>query len=1017
MPRRPRSTSVKASPRRKPPRRVKARRRAAPAPAAGETARLRRELKEAREQQTAITEVLSVMSGSSGELQPVFDAILENATRLCQAKFATMTLYEGDERFRWVAMHNAPPAYAEARRRVPVMQGTVLARMVATGQMLDIHDCTKDPDYKRGDPAFVGFVELAGARTVIGIPLLKDGAFIGSVNIFRQEVRPFADEQIALLHNFAAQAVIAIENARLFNELRQSLDQQTATAEVLRVISSSPAELKPVFDTLVENATRLCGAKFGNLLLFDGNVMRIATMHNASPAHVEMRRRDPIVPLDYSILGPLVRTNKLVHIADISAEQPYANSPLAKVGGMRTALAVPMLKDGNLVGAIGIYHDAVRPFTGKQIALLENFAAQAVIAIENARLLNELRQSLERQTATADVLRVISASPGDLEPVFQTLLENAVRICEATAGNIYRWDDDAMRLVATLNTPAAFTEFLRRTPVRATARNPVGRMQATKSLVHVPDLKEQQTYIEKKDAAIVAAVELGGIRTQLSVPLLKDNEFIGAITLWREEVRPFEDRQIGLVQNFAAQAVIAIENARLLNELRQSLDQQTATADVLRIISASPGELMPVFEAMLENAARICEAKFGVLFSFDGVKYEFAAEIGTPAPLAEFVRQRGPFIPASNTQLYHVMQTRRISHTADYAADAPDGPPARLGGARSTVDVPMLKDGNLVGVISIYRQEVRPFGDKQIALLENFASQAVIAIENARLLNELRQRTQDLSRSLDDLRTTQDRLVQTQKLAELGQLTAGIAHEIKNPLNFVNNFSALSVELIDELGEALARVSADEQTRDDIVELAQTLRGNLDKIAQHGKRADAIVKNMLLHSREGSSERRPVDVNAVVEESLNLAYHGARAEKQGFAITVERSFDPQAGEAHVFPQELTRVLLNLIANGFYAAAKRQATDGGHQAVLTAATKNLGDKVEITIRDNGIGIPPEVKDKIFNPFFTTKPAGEGTGLGLSISHDIVVKQHAGSIEVDSEPGRFTEIKIVLPRAAA
>jgi signal transduction histidine kinase len=273
-----------------------------------------------------------------------------------------------------------------------------------------------------------------------------------------------------------------------------------------------------------------------------------------------------------------------------------------------------------------------------------------------------------------------------------------------------------------------------------------------------------------------------------------------------------------------------------------------------------------------------------------------------------------------------------------------------------------------------------------------------------------------LSKSLEDLRTAQDRLVQSQKLASLGQLTAGIAHEIKNPLNFVNNFSSLSVELVDELNEALRQVQMDDRLRDDIAELSATLRGNMEKIVQHGKRADSIVKNMLLHSRDGLSERRPVDVNAIVEESLNLAYHGARAEKQGFAVTLERAFDPQAGEAHVFPQELTRVLLNLIANGFYAAAKRQAVNDGHQAVLTAATKNLGDKVQIAIRDNGTGIPPELKDKIFNPFFTTKPAGEGTGLGLSISHDIVVKQHAGSIEVDSEPGRFTEIKIVLPRAA-
>jgi signal transduction histidine kinase len=269
------------------------------------------------------------------------------------------------------------------------------------------------------------------------------------------------------------------------------------------------------------------------------------------------------------------------------------------------------------------------------------------------------------------------------------------------------------------------------------------------------------------------------------------------------------------------------------------------------------------------------------------------------------------------------------------------------------------------------------------------------------------------------LRTTQDRLVQTQKLASLGQLTAGIAHEIKNPLNFVNNFSGVSVELIDELDEALASVKADDKTRGAITELANTLRGNLDKIVQHGRRADSIVKNMLLHSREGSGEHRLVDVNALVEEALNLAYHGARAEKQSFNVTLERSLDPTAGQVDCFPQEITRVLLNLISNGFYAATKRkaQADNGGYEPTLTGATKNLGDRVEIRIRDNGTGIPPEVREKLFNPFFTTKPAGEGTGLGLSLSHDIIVKQHGGSIEVDTQPGKFTEFRIILPRASA
>jgi signal transduction histidine kinase len=284
-----------------------------------------------------------------------------------------------------------------------------------------------------------------------------------------------------------------------------------------------------------------------------------------------------------------------------------------------------------------------------------------------------------------------------------------------------------------------------------------------------------------------------------------------------------------------------------------------------------------------------------------------------------------------------------------------------------------------------------------------------VAIENARLFK-------NVDTSLKELRTAQDRLVQTQKLASLGQLTAGIAHEIKNPLNFVNNFSGISAELIDELQDIVNRGSFDEKARDDIFQLTGTLRGNLERIVQHGKRADSIVKNMLLHSRQGSGEHRPVDINALVEESLNLTYHGARAEKQGFNIILERSFDPAAGEIDAFPQEISRVLLNLISNGFYAAAKRREQTGGdgYEATLTAVTRSLGDRVEVRIRDNGTGIPPEVREKMFNPFFTTKPAGEGTGLGLSISHDIIVKQHGGSIEVETRPGEFSEFRIVLPR---
>jgi signal transduction histidine kinase len=456
-------------------------------------------------------------------------------------------------------------------------------------------------------------------------------------------------------------------------------------------------------------------------------------------------------------------------------------------------------------------------------------------------------------------------------------------------------------------------------------------------------------------------------------------------------------------------------------ELRETLQQQTATAEILSSISGSMHDTKPVFDVIVRNLVRLFDTRFAVLQTLrdDGV-VEMAALDGEPG--FEKLRDRYPRPLAEDTVGGLAMLSR---HPVQFAPilNNPAAPTttqafARDFGFNAVNFSPMLLNDKVIGAIGVAKREATPFDDKQVALIASFANQAVIAIENTRLLKELRERTNELSRSLDELRTAQERLIQTEKLASLGQLTAGIAHEIKNPLNFVNNFSSLSTELIDELNDVLKSASIDDKTREELDELTLMLKGNLQKVVQHGQRADSIVKNMLLHSREGSGEYRPADINAIVEESLNLAYHGARAEKAGFSITLKRDLDPTAGMIDIYPQEITRVLLNLISNGFYAATKRKETaDGSFEPTLSAATKNLGNRVEIRIRDNGTGISPEVRERMFNPFFTTKPAGEGTGLGLSMSHDIVVKQHGGKIDVATEPGSFTEFSITLPRTSA
>ena len=681
---------------------------AAQAVIAIESTRLLNELRQSLEQQTATAEVLSVISSSPGELKPVFESMLENAVRICEAKFGTLQLCENGA-FHVAAMHNPPPAYAEARRSNPLVKPSphnALGRVIATKRLVHIPDYTQEIAYKQGDPAAVSIVELAGARTFVIVPMLKDDELIGNLVLYRQEVKPFTDKQIELLENFAAQAVIAIENTRLLNELRQrtddlteSLEQQVATSDVLRVISSSPGELVPVFQAMLENAVRICEAAFGSMLLREGDGFRRVALHNAPLEYAKFGETKPLLP-PTKTLARIMETMQAAQVADMAVAEPQ--SPISRLGGARTLLNVPMIKENELIGVFAVFRQEVRPFTDKQIDLVKNFAAQAVIAIENTRLLNELRESLEQQTATSEVLGVISCSPGELEPVFQSMLENATRICEAKFGVLNLYENGALRMGAMHNVPPAFAEWLQnqRGGYRPIPGSPLDNVIRTKQLSVTAD--------HAAEAAPGRATTLGGARSTVCVPMIKDEQLVGTITIYRQEVRPFTDKQSALLTNFAAQAVIAIENTRLLNELRQrttdlteSLEQQTATADVLRVISSSPGNLEPVFEAMLENAARVCDAKSGNIFRWDGGLYHHVAAHNAPVAFAETRRGGVAYRPDPVTPLGRVLASKSVVHIADLAGDEaylearhPRVVQAvELGGVHTALVVPMLKDG------------------------------------------------------------------------------------------------------------------------------------------------------------------------------------------------------------------------------------------------------------------------------------------------------------------------------------
>jgi len=946
-----------------------------------------RELTEALDQQAATSEILRVISGSRNDVRPVFDMIAKSAVQLCNGQSGAVFQFDG-ALIHFVAHYSYPPEAVEALRQLyPVPPGPsgVTGRAIRTRTVVEIPDVSADPEYRYGD-----FAQLLKYRSIVGVPMLREAEPIGVIVVPRAEAGFFPEKYIALLRTFADQAVIAIENVRLFRELQgrnreltEALEQQTATSEILRVISSSPTDVRPVFEMIAKNAVQLCNGRSGAVYQFDGDLIHFVAHYNYPAGGVEaVRQLYPMPPDASGVTGRAILQRAVVEIPDVDADPAYTHHQLAQLLQYRSIVGVPMLRDGQPIGAIVVPRAAAGRFPATHIELLQTFSDQAVIAIENVRLFTELQtrnrdltEALAQQTATSEVLKVISRSAFDLQPVLETLIANATRLCSADRGGIYRFDGEVLRRAVDYGTAPAFRDYLQRTAVPPGRGSGAGRAALERRTIHILDVLADPEY------DWVEAQTLGGFRTVLCVPMLREGALLGVIAMGRAEVRPFTDKQIELVTTFADQAVIAIENVRLLQELQakteelaRSVEELTALGQTTQAVNSSL-ELGQVLTAIAEQATTLCQADAGFIHEYDEASGEFRFS-ATWNARPEYVRAiEHAQLTLGKGATGRSAATGRPVQIPDVLAE-PDYPFRELlaqENYRAVLSVPMIHDGRTLGTVSLVRKTPGAFSDEHVRLLTTFANQTTLAIEHARLYRDVLETGRQLEAAS----------------RHKSEFLANMSHELRTPLNAILGFSEVLLERM--FGELNAK-----QT-----EFVQDILGS-------GRHLLSLINDILDLSKVEAGRMElhcaPFNLPLAIESAVSVVRERASRHRIALSVTT----DDALGEFVADERKVRQILLNLLAN-----AVKFTPDGGRVEVRAVRAR---DYAEVSVRDTGIGIAPEDQAAVFEEFRQVgghhAQKREGTGLGLALAKRFV-ELHGGTIRVQSTIGQGSTFTFTVP----